>query len=36
MWYLVQVHKWSGWTKYVNINGPTRTIYVVISVSPKT
>ena len=36
MRYLVRVHKWSGWTKYVDINGPTRTIYVVISGPPKT
>ena len=34
--YLVQVHKWSGWTKYDDINGPTQTIYVVISGPPKT
>ena len=29
--YLVQVHKWSGQTKYDDINGPIWTIYVVIS-----
>ena len=30
------IHKWSGRTKYDDINGPTRTIYVVISGPPKT
>ena len=34
--YLVRVHKWSGQTKYVDINGPTQTIYIVISGPPKT
>ena len=34
--YLAQVHKWSGLTKYDNINGPTWTIYVVISGPPET
>ena len=33
--YLVRVHKWSGRTKYDDINGPTRTIYVIISGPPK-
>ena len=33
---MVRVHKWSGWTKYYDdINGPTQTIYVVISVHLK-
>ena len=30
--YLVWVHKWSDWTNYNDINGPTRTIYVVIMI----
>ena len=34
--YLVWVHKWSGQTKYDDVNGPTRIIYVVISGPPKT
>ena len=34
--YLVRVHKWSGGTKYDDINGPGGTIYVVISGPPKT
>ena len=34
--YLVRVHKWSGQTKYDDIIGPTRTIYVVESGPPKT
>ena len=34
--YLVRVHKWSGRTKYDDINDPTRTIYVIISGPPET
>ena len=33
---LIRVHKWCSWTKYNDINGPTRTTYVVISGPPKT
>ena len=34
--YLVRVHKWSSRTNHDDINGPTQTIYVVISGPLKT